>query len=214
MTIRAATTAVIAAALLLGTAPAFADEIGCEGVFKQSATLADIESAFGKENVVTGEVPGPEGTTMVATTIYPNDPARTMQVRWWDEQKVEYLAGVTLAAGDSGPGGIKVGMPIEEVQAINGEAFSLFGFYWDYGGYAGFESGKLSELPGGCVLSLRFAPTREDLPDNVMNAISGDSEFRSDMPEMLVAKVAVREVNLGYPLPEELAEGGEDAVAE
>jgi hypothetical protein len=213
MTIRTATIAVIAA-LLLGTAPAFADEIGCEGVFKQSATLADIESAFGKENVVTGEVPGPEGTTMVATTIYPNDPARTMQVRWWDEQKVEYLAGVTLAAGDSGPGGIKVGMPIEEVQAINGEAFSLFGFYWDYGGYAGFENGKLSELPGGCVLSLRFAPTREDLPDNVMNAISGDSEFRSDMPEMLVAKVAVREVNLGYPLPEELAEGGEDAVAE
>jgi len=32
--------------------------------------------------------------------------------------------------------------PIEEVQAINGEAFNVFGFYWDYGGYAGFDSGK------------------------------------------------------------------------
>jgi hypothetical protein len=202
------------AGLLLTTAPALAEQIGCEGVFGQDATLAEIEAAFGKDNVVTGEVPGPEGTTMIATTIYPNDPARTMQVRWWDEQNVTYLAGVTLATADTGPGGIKVGMPIEAVQAINGEAFSLFGFYWDYGGFAGFDSGTLSELPGGCVLNLRFAPTREDLPQNVMNAISGDNELRSDMPEMLEAKVAVGEVNIGYAMPEELAEGGEDMVAE
>jgi hypothetical protein len=208
MTIRAIT---VAAALLLGAAPALAEEINCEGVFKQDATLAEIEAAFGKENVVTGEVPGPEGTTMIATTIYPEDPARTMQVRWWDEQDAEYLAGVTLAADDTGPGGVNVGMPIEEVQAINGEPFSLFGFYWDYGGFAGFESGSLSDLPGGCVLNLRFAPTREDLPEDVMNAISGDVELRSDMPEMLEAKVAVGEVNIGYPYPEELGEGGEDA---
>ena len=205
MTIRAITLT----ALLLATAPTVAEEISCEGVFREDATLADIEAAFGKDNVVTGEVPGPEGTTMISTTIYPDDPARTMQVRWWDEANVQYLAGVTLAAGDSGPGGIKVGMPIEEVEAINGEPFNLFGFYWDYGGFAGFESGKLSELPGGCVLNLRFAPTREDLPENVMNAISGDSEYPSNLPEMLEAKVAVREVNLNYPYPEELEDGGE-----
>ena len=211
MTIRIATAIAV---LLLGAAPVRADEIGCEGVFKQSATLADIESAFGKENVMTGEVDGPEGMTMIATTIYPNDPARTMQVRWWDEENVEYLAGVTLATGDSGPGGVKVGMPVEDVQAINGEPFSLFGFYWDYGGYAGFESGRLSGLPGGCVLSLRFGPTREDLPESVMNAISGDNELRSNMPELREAKVAVQEVNLGYAMPEQLAEGGEDAMDE
>jgi hypothetical protein len=212
MIIRAATTAVLA--LTLGTAPLLAEEIGCEGVFNQNATLAEIEAAFGKDNVVTGEVPGPEGTTMIATTIYPNDPARTMQVRWWDEEKVEYLAGVTLAEGDSGPGGVKVGMPIEQVQAINGAPFRLFGFYWDYGGFAGFESGALSNLPGGCVLNLRFAPTREDLSEAVTNAISGDTELPSDMAEVLQAKVAVREVNLGYVYPEALGEGGEDAASE
>jgi hypothetical protein len=151
---------------------------------------------------------------MIATTIYPDDPARTMQVRWWDETNVTYLAGVTLAPGDSGPGGVTVGMPIEQVQAINGEPFRLFGFYWDYSGFAAFESGKLSGLPGGCVLNLRFAPTRENLSQDVMNAISGDSQYDSDLPEMLEAKVAVSEVNLGYPYPEALSEGGEDAPAE
>ena len=72
MPIRVIATAAIVT-LSLGAAPLLAEEIGCEGVFKQSASLADIEAAFGKDNVVTGEVPGPEGTTMIATTIFPNE---------------------------------------------------------------------------------------------------------------------------------------------
>lgn len=211
MTIRAPATITFAALLALSAAPALAEEIGCDGVFNQGATLTDIEAAFGKENVVTGEVPGPEGTTMVATTIYPNDPERTMQVRWWDEENVAYLAGVTIAAGDSGPGGVKVGMPIGEVQAINGEPFTLFGFFWDYGGSAGFASGKLSGLPGECFLNLQFAPMEENLSDRVLNAISGDTELTSDMPELAEAKVAVSEVNIGYAYPPELEDGGETA---
>ncbi len=201
----------LAALLMLSAAPAIADEVNCEGVFNQNATLAEIETAFGKDNVVTGEVPGPEGTTMIATTIYPGDAARTMQVRWWDEENIAYLAGVTLAPGDSGPGGVKLGMPIEEVQAINGEPFGLFGFFWDYGGSAGFETGKLSGLPGGCFLNLQLSPTLDVLPENVSSAISGDVELRSDQPEVLAARVAVSEVNLGYAYPEALGEGGETA---
>ena len=81
--------ALTATLLMLGAAPAFAAEIGCDGVFKESATLADFEAAFGKENVVTGEVPGPEGITMIATTIFANDPQKQMQVRWWDEENVK-----------------------------------------------------------------------------------------------------------------------------
>ncbi len=194
----------LATCLLLAATPVVADEIGCEGVFKQTTTLADIEAFFGKENVVTGEVPGPEGTTMIATTIYPNDPAKKMEARWWDEEKLEHFAGVTLAQSDTGPLGVKVGMPIEELEALNGEPFGLFGFYWDYGGGASFDSGALSSIPGGCYVNVRLSPTREDLPENLMQAISGDIELRSDMPELREAKVAVWEVNLGYPFPEEL----------
>jgi hypothetical protein len=204
------TAAAIAALLMLSCAPALSAEISCDGVFNQNATLAEIETAFGKDNVVTGEVPGPEGTTLIATTIYPDDPERTMQVNWWDEENVAYLAGVTLAKADTGPGGVKVGMPIEQVQAINGEPFGLFGFFWDYGGSAGFETGKLSGLPGGCYLNMRFSPTLETLPENVSTAISGDIELRSDMPEVQAAKVAVTEVNLGYAYPEALEDGGDE----
>src|SRR5690606_1876227 len=53
----------LAALLMLTATPVLAAEIGCDGVFNASTTLADIEAAYGKDNVVTGEVPGPEGMT-------------------------------------------------------------------------------------------------------------------------------------------------------
>lgn len=212
MPIRAAATAAL---LMLTTAPALADEIGCEGVFNQNATLADFEAAFGKDNVVTGEVPGPEGTTMIATTIYPNDPERTMQVHWWDEENVAYFGGVTLAKGDTGPGGVKVGMPIQDVEAANGEPFTLFGFFWDYGGSAGFDTGKLGNLPGGCFLNVHFTPTLEPLPDDIALAISGEQELHSNQKDVLAAKVVVDEINLGFPFPPELEDQyGEGEAAE
>jgi len=213
-------TVAAAALLMLATAPAFADEIGCEGVFNQNATLQDFEKAFGKDNVVTGEVDGPEGTTMIATTIFPNDPERTMRVTWWDEENVKYFAGLTLAKGDTGPGGVKLGMPIEDVQTANGQPFTLFGVFWDYGGAAGFDSdsGELGNLPGGCFLNLHFTPTLDPLPDDISTAISGEQELRSGQKEVLAAKVVVDEINLGFPYPPELeaemAGDGEEGPAE
>ena len=186
------------AALLLCTAPALADEIACSGVLGADATLAGIETAYGKDNVVTGEVPGPEGTTMIATTVFPNDPDKMFMVYWWDEEKHERIAGFTVAKNDTAPGGVKVGMGIAEVQAINGEPFTLMGFYWDYGGSAGFQSGKLSDLPGGCFLNLQFEPSIQELGDDVANAISGDRELSSDMEELKIAAPVVTEINMGY----------------
>lgn len=184
--------------LLLAT-PAAAAQISCAGPFGADATLADIEQAFGKDNVVTGEVDGPEGSTMVATTVYPDDPDRRFLVYWWDEEKHERLANVDLTAGDTAPGGVRVGMGIDEVQALNGEPFTLQGFYWDYGGVAGFESGKLSNLPGGCYLNVTFLPSVADLPEGVSEAISGDKELSSDMKEFAIARPVVQSMSIGYP---------------
>ena len=213
---------VLAALLTLTAVPAFAEEITCEGIFNKDATLADFQTSFGKDNVVTGLVPGPEGIEYTATTVYPGDAEREMQIRWWDEENVRFFAGVTLAKGDTGPGGVRLGMPIEEVERINGEPFTFFGFFWDYGGAAGFDSGNLGAVPGGCFLNLHFTPTADPLPEDVMNAISGEQELRSDQPEVLAAKVVVDEINLGFPYPPELeeqlfggdADGADEGTAE
>jgi hypothetical protein len=200
--------------LLLAT-PAFADQISCEGVFAAKSTLADFEEAYGKANVVTGEVDGPEGTTMVATTVFPNDEDKTFEVYWFDEVKHERLAGFTVPAKDTAPGGVKLGMSIKDVQKLNGKVFTLWGFYWDYGGQAGFKDGKLANLPGGCYINVTFNPSIDPPNDKISNAVSGDKEIKSNMKELDVIKPVVQEIEIGYPDPEAPADetSSEDAPA-
>lgn len=192
--------------LMLGTAaPALAAEYDCEGLFNPATTLADLEAHFGKENVVTGEVPGPEGTTVIATTIYPGDEEGQIEVHWFDEEKSEFLGAVYLAAADSGPGGVRIGMGIEEIAAINGAPFDLLGFGWDYGGGAWFETGALSEVPGGCSVNIRFGITNETaLNDAEMSEISGDTMLRSDDATVIKAQPVAWRVALNFPVPAEI----------
>ena len=132
--------------LLLLAAPAMAADIACEGPFAADSSEARLIEAFGKDNVVTGDVPGPEGSTVLATTIFPNDPARTIEFGWWDEEKHERVAYFTVPPDDTAPGGLRKGLTVKEVEALNGGPFQLYGFFWDYGGAAIFDGGKLDLL--------------------------------------------------------------------
>jgi hypothetical protein len=187
-------------------APAFADEIRCEGAFAADSSEARLIEIYGKDNVVTGEVDGPEGTTIVATTVFPNDQSKSMEFIFWDEANKEMLSYVSLPQSDVAPLGLKPGLTVKEVEAINGEPFTLTGFWWDYGGYAGFQSGKLAEIPGGCHLSVYFQPSAT-APENLnVDSISGDVEVLSTNPLLETLAVKVEAVTIGYPFPENLEE--------
>lgn len=204
-------TALAIPAILL-CAPAFADEVKCEGVFGVDSTLELIEQTFGKENVVTGETDGPEGSTIIATTIFPDDPEKRMIVGWWDEENRTGLSYVELPPKDS-IAGLHAGLTVKEVEALNGEAFTMTGFWWDYGGYAGFQSGKLSEIPGGCYVSAYFQPSEIFAPDGLdTSSISGDIEVQSGNPLLEKLDVRVESVTIGYPFPdvEEMEEAPAD----
>ncbi|MHB1104300.1 MAG: hypothetical protein ACYC0C_16305 [Devosia sp.] len=189
-------------ALLLSGSAATAAQLACEGVFGIDTSAARFIETFGKDDVVTGEVPGPEGTTMIATTVYPGDPEREFQVVWWNETALTDLSYVSVPAGNTAPGGVELGMSIEEVEALNGGPFTMTGFWWDYGGSAGFQSGKLSELPNNCRLMITFAPT-VGLPAGVdSDPIAGDKEVSSDLPLLRRVEPEVVEILFGYPHPD------------
>ena len=179
------------------------DTVACEGVFGPQSSEALLIETFGAENVVTGQVPGNEGFESLATTIFPNDPEKIMQITWWDEVSRERLTYVDLAPSQVGPLGIRLGMTVAEVEALNGEPFMIGGFGWDYGGYAVFKSGKLSDLPGGCSLLLRFVPQdKSTTPDIDVIRIMGDVQVPSREPLLEQLDPRVRVLSLGYPSPE------------
>lgn len=184
--------------LLLLAAPAMAADIVCEGPFAADSSEARLIEAFGKDNVVTGDVPGPEGSTVLATTIFPNDPAKTIEFGWWDEEKHERVAYFTVPPDDTAPGGLRKGLTVKEVEALNGGPFQLYGFFWDYGGTAIFEGGKLVPPEGGCSVSVRFAVG--DYPADLnVDAISGDTQISSSEPLLEKVDARVDTVTVGYP---------------
>lgn len=199
----------IALFAFLFAAPAFADELVCSGALGPDSSEARLIETYGKENVVTGDVPGPEGDTVLATTVFPNDETKKFQVGWWDEDKREQPAYFTVPADATAPGGVRIGQTVAEVQALNGEPFTLWGFYWDYGGSATFESGKLANPPGGCIIGAAFAPTK-DLPAGVDDTpVVGDKQISSTEPLLAQLEAKTVDVYLSYPDPNADEDGGD-----
>lgn len=184
-------------ALLACATPALAAEIVCEGAFAIDSSEARLIEIYGADNVVTGMVPGPEGEEMLATRVFPGDRRKGLEVVWWDEENLKDPSHIELGTKLVAPGGLRAGLTVDEVVALNGEDFTLSGFGWDYGGYASPQSGALADLPGGCMLSIRFSPTLDTDADTM--PVTGDVIVSSDEPllDTLGAKVYV--VSIGYP---------------
>ena len=194
------------ALLPLLAAPALSEELNCTS-FTTDTTLAQIEQKYGKENVITGDVDGPEGDSFTATTVFPKDDVRKFEIYWFDEEKREGLSGFTLPQDGVGPSGIKIGMAIKDVQKINGKPFTVGGFYWDYGGAASFAGGKLENKDdAACFMGVTFAPSVETTDQKIGDAISGEKDLKSNMKEFDVVKPVIQAVNFSFPDPNE----GED----
>jgi hypothetical protein len=135
--------------------------------------------------------------------IFPNDPARRLELQWQDEEKRTRLFEVKVA-GESkwqGPNGIRIGTPLAEIEQINGAPFEITGFEWDLGGFGSAQKGKLARLPGGCVVNFRFSP-QVSLNTAKHRALIGDRKIRSNKKLLREVKPAVMEFYVGYAVPQ------------
>jgi hypothetical protein len=187
------------AALAQGSDPL---HLECAGPFGPESSQALLSQVFGANNVVAETIDGPEGTTLDATLVFPDDPARRLIVLWQDEAQRVGPAAIIVRDDSSwiGPGGVRLGSAITEVEAANGASFNVLGFGWDYGGAASFPSGTLADIPGGCVMSLSFDLdwSKEFGPE--FDKIMGDQQLTSDNELLRAAAPTVSEIAVGYPM--------------
>lgn len=174
-----------------------ANRIDCLNPVTLDDTYASLAVAYGK-NARLGMIPGPEGTESRGLILYPDLPERTLHVSFWDAalRHVSQVAPAADASAWTGPGGIRAGATLDDVEKVNGRPFTISGFGWDYGGYVtDFKGGRLDKLTGGCVLSLRF--DGDALPDGV----SGDGVMvDSNDPRLKDARVVVSDMSFGWRL--------------
>jgi hypothetical protein len=182
-------------------APVLAERIACEPPFGPDASHDGLVRTFGAGNVRFEEaLEGPEAEPFAASIVFPDDPARRLEVIWLEAETRSGIANVTIGEGSAWTFDerLKVGQSLVEVEVANGRAFDLNGFGWDYGGaVVDWKGGTLGSQPAGCRLGVFFFPAPDAAPAAV-DDVSGDRLFSSSDPKIRSVSPTVMQIYFGY----------------
>ena len=179
------------------------------GDFAPDTTVAQLKARFGEANVrIVDDLPMAEGETARGVVLFPEDPSRRATLHFQDTRNLAGLQGVTI--DDAGSrwhyaSGVRIGMTLAELAALNGAPVSFYGLSWDYGGHViGFNGGKLGDAEGRAGRDGMRLDIQPDAKDGDYPV--GDREFRSDDPKWPKAgrSLAVSELKLSLPGEDDL----------
>lgn len=163
-------------------------------------------SAYPDGDVVRDSIGIGEGFCVPGTVLHPDTPNR-VEIVWTDSSRTApaYLRIWHELDSESDwktADGIYPGMPLQELEALNGAPFMFSGFGWDYGGSVGsMDGGRLAEsFQRG--LHLALTTDRDSVsalsghPD--LKEIFGDRLIASDHPVVQQAGVTVVMISLRF----------------
>jgi hypothetical protein len=137
-----------------------APSLACEGPFAKDTTHDKLVAAFGVKNVVFKDVDVTSNVPTKATVLFDSDPTRRLVVFWKDEKTRNKPLSIAIDAPSTwtGPGGVRNGLTLKDLEKLNGGSFSVTGFGGIGGGEASKLSGPFVDLPDDCALKIRFEP--------------------------------------------------------
>ncbi|HEY2018125.1 MAG TPA: hypothetical protein VGH38_31685 [Bryobacteraceae bacterium] len=183
------------------------------GPITATSVRADLDRFFPKGAVEDDEIELDEGMLQPATFVYRKDPSQTLAISWNGKGPEAHPKQIFVCHGlrrgscrwQAG-GGIGMATRLSELEALNGKAFTISGFGYNYGGNVlSWEDGKLAKLDcnGRLVLTLdgerngsRY--TVAMTPEEV-HAVRGDRPIRSSTPAM--RKLNPRVVGILFQFP-------------
>lgn len=181
--------------------------LNCTGPFARAADERTVAEVFGAAHVTRADIPIGEGSTEPGTVVFADDKEKRIDILWHDPAArarpaaVIFRNGSTWRVALAGSQGrsVGLGMPLTDVEALNGKPFGVNGFGWDGGGFAGtWHDGELARPAGGCTLTLRFDQAA-DAPADALDKTNGDIELLSSDPVLRQTRPVVSEVVLGWP---------------
>ncbi len=174
--------------------------LACAGPFAKDSSHARLIGEFGERHVAFRDVEGAEGIKQKASVIFDDDPAKRVVVYWNDMKTRTKPTKIMISAPSNwlGPNGIRNGLPIKDLEKINGGSFIIKGFGGiDSGGVSGLK-GKLADLPGGCKL-IHFEPGIANPLPPKFAAITGNLIIPSSNSLMRRARPQVNDWSIVYP---------------
>lgn len=210
-------TSIALAALLVGSAMAQrADWLIVPGQrvgpITATTTRADLDALFGKENVRDG---GFDNSNLpeAATVVLGNDTSAALAVTW----DKEHVSTIHICFGtQTGPcrwrtaSGIRIGLPIAELQKVNEKPFQVTGFGSEgEGTVVSWRHGMLEEDPSACghlvvrlipAFELEGGPLSKD-ESKLLKQLQGDKPLSSNYMPVLEMNPIVSGLELQFTGP-------------
>ena len=174
--------------------------VTCSGAFAKNSGHLRLAQAYGVHNVEFTEVSGDDGSTLMASVLFPTDPKRRLEVLWDDDNQ---RAGTRMVVIDgqstwTAYKGIHLGLPLAALEKANGKPFKLMGF--EKGGMAivsDWNGGARGLLIDGCKVGVQLKPDPKAAA-GTLEAAGSDKEFASSDPAIRAAKPTIGEIIVGY----------------
>jgi hypothetical protein len=168
--------------------------VECSGPFAKDSGMLALAMAFDSRNMIfTHE--SVQGTDVGVTVLFPKDPKRRLEVWWSNPNRTgTYLIDIAGKSIWTGPGGLRLGLTLEQLEKLNKKPFKLKAFDKDnISSVSSWNDGALAKLPGDCKAGVNMhADAKDDaaLPDK--------AEYDSDDPALRAFKPTVAEILIGY----------------
>jgi hypothetical protein len=181
------------------------------GPITASTTRADLDAMFGKENVQERNLDISEGPES-ATVVFGNDASAALAITWDKERP----STIHICFGtQTGPcrwrtaGGIRIGLPIRELEKLNEKSFQMTGFGGEpQGTVTSWRKGQLEEDPAACGhLVVRLTPVAEltgelsKSESGLLKQLQGEKPYSSNSFPMLELNPVVSALEMQFTGP-------------
>jgi len=174
--------------------------VACSGAFAKNSGHLRLAQTYGVHNVEYTEVSGDDGSTLLASVLFPSDPKRRLEVLWDDDGQRAGTRMIVIGGQSTWTAqkGVHLGLPLAALEKLNGKPFKLMGFEKDgMAVVSDWNGGALGLLTDGCKVGVQFKPDPK-ASASALGAASSDKEFDSSAPAIRAAKPTIGEIIVAY----------------
>ncbi|HEX4876263.1 MAG TPA: hypothetical protein VFV31_06290 [Chitinophagaceae bacterium] len=167
------------------------------GSVTKNTNYEDLLSIYGEQSVKDERICGPECIdSLDVTQVYPGT-EKAFTIYWKEKryhQKIDMIICDTEMSPYRTASDIGIGSSLQDLLELNGRQISFYGFGWDYsGGIISFNGGRLEKSRIHYNLEMPY--------DSTGNALLGDRELNTGMPDVQkrIANIFVNKLILSFP---------------
>lgn len=169
--------------------------VECSGPFAKDSGMLALAMAYDSRNMIfTHETV--QGAEVGATVLFPKDPKRRLEVWWSNPNRTgTYLIDIAGKSTWTGPGGLRLGLTLEQLEKLNKKPFKLKGFDKDgIASVSSWDDGALAKLPGDCKAGVNLHAGAK----TAAGEVEAKDEYSSDDAALRALKPTVTEILIGY----------------